>query len=104
MLGYAISADDVMRWADEHRYKTQSNLEARRFATLQQILQEVPAPRRKFMFVHDEVADDLAYCIVVASNNSQTNLDRARDKECIKLSRKVLGTDAEPKWRQPVEP
>jgi hypothetical protein len=34
------------------------------------------------MFVHDEVADDLAYCIVVASNNSQTDLDRRNVSSC----------------------
>jgi hypothetical protein len=99
VLGYTFTWESIAKWADDHGIKAHGNHINRRAVTLRAICRRLPPDCRRWSAVH--TAGTLLTCVVVATNDTQDELNRAQDLEMIHAVQKVLDRDTPPKWYIP---
>ncbi|RDB16392.1 hypothetical protein Hypma_002716 [Hypsizygus marmoreus] len=101
VLAFLFTENDLLRWADENKYLLNSDENTRTSNVRSAIKDELPGPRRtrSFSIVWGPPRQRKAgTCIVVATNISEQDMARARDRERIEQFKKVLGVVEEPRW------
>jgi len=100
VLGYPLPSDALMKWANDNQIAPDKTNNNRRHLTWQAICRRLPEDCRRWAVVPTE-AGSLAHCVVVATNETPEDLNRAEDLEMIGNVQKVVNVHTPPKWYHP---
>jgi hypothetical protein len=100
VLGYAFSRAALAKWADDHQIDREETEVNRRQLTWQAICRRLPPDCRRKTPVHTD-SGALASCIVIATNGTPEDLERAEDLKIIRTVQKILDARTPPKWYRP---
>ena len=92
--------DFKLKWAEDNQIGLGRKPHVRRDLAMPAILSRLPlACRRRAIVLLDSGA--ACYSIVVATNKTVEDLERAKDLEMIRSVQRVLGTTEPPAWYRP---
>ncbi len=97
VLGYALTSDALIKWADSNQIAPDVTRNNRRHLTWRAICKKLPRSCRRWATVTIE-AGPMTNCVVLATNGSLEEMKRAEDLEMIRVVQKVLQVDTPPMW------
>jgi hypothetical protein len=97
VLGYAMTSDALIKWADSKHIAPDKTSNNRRHLTWRAICKKLPGSCRRWATVTLENGS-IANCVVLATNDSLEEVKRAENLEIIRAVQKVLQVDTPPKW------
>lgn len=97
VLGYPLSTNDLLKWADDNQIAPDKTKNNRCHLTWRAIFGRLPQNCRRWVLVTTE-AGSLANCVVIATNDTPEDMKRAEDLETIRTVQTIMGVYMAPKW------
>ena len=97
MFGYALSHDELLKWADDNQLAPEKTEINRTYLTWEAIFRKLPGDCRRWARVKCE-DDSIGHGVVIATNETREDMTRAKDMEMIMAVQKVVNVDTPPKW------
>ncbi|KAF8231248.1 hypothetical protein L208DRAFT_1399248 [Tricholoma matsutake] len=95
-----LTNSDLLKWADDNQLAPEKTDHNRTYLAWKAIFRILPEDCRRHALVNIE-RGAILNSIVVATNETPEDLERANDKEIIKAVQKAVGVYTPPKWYKP---